>query len=35
MGIESDKEWMYVQVQLIRFALHLKLTQDFKATLFQ
>ena len=35
MGIESKKEWIYVYVQLNHFAVHLKLTQHCKSTIFQ
>ena len=34
MGKESEKEWIYVHVQLIYFAVHLKLTQLHKSTIF-
>ena len=33
MGKESKKEWTYVYVQLIHFAVHLKLTQHCKSTI--
>ena len=35
MGKESKKEWIYVYVKLIHFAVHLKLTQYCKSTIFQ
>ena len=35
MGKESEKEWMYVYVQLNYFAVHLKLTQHCKSTILQ
>ena len=35
MGKESEKEWIYVYVQLNHFAAHLKLTQHCKSTIFQ
>ena len=35
MGKESEEEWIYVYVKLNLFAIHLKLTQDFKSTIFQ
>ena len=35
MGKESEKEWIYVYVQLNHFAAHLKLTQHFKSTIPQ
>ena len=34
-GKESKKERLYVQVQLIHFAVHLKLTQHRKSTILQ
>ena len=35
MRKESEKEWMYVYVQLNHFAVHLKLTQHGKSTILQ
>ena len=35
MGRESKKEWICVHVQLIHFAVRLKLTQHCKPTLLQ
>ena len=35
MGQESKTEWVYVYVQLILFAVHLKLTQHCKSTIHQ
>ena len=35
MGIESKKEWIYVYVYLIHFAVQQKLTQHCKSTIFQ
>ena len=35
MGKESEKEWIYVYVQLIYSDVHLKLTQLSKSTLLQ
>ena len=35
MGKESEEEWLYVYVYLIHCALHLKLTQHCKSTVFQ
>ena len=32
---ESEKEWIYVYVYLNHFAVHLKLTQECKSTIFQ
>ena len=32
MGKESEKEWIYLYVQLNHFAIHLKLTQHCKPT---
>ena len=32
MGKESEKEWIYVYVELTHFVVHLKLTQDCKVT---
>ena len=34
-GKESEKEWIYVYVQLNHFAVHLKLTQHCKSTILQ
>ena len=33
MGKESKKQWIYVYVSLIHFAVHLKLTQDCNSTI--
>ena len=35
MGKESQKEWIYVHIKLIYFAIHLKLTQHCKSTILQ
>ena len=35
MGKESKKEWVYVYVKLIHFAVHLKQTQHCKSTIIQ
>ena len=35
MGIESKKEWIYIYVQLIHFAVQQKLTQHCKSTILQ
>ena len=35
MGIESKKEWIYVYVRLIHFAVHVKLTSHCKSTVLQ
>ena len=35
MGKEAKKEWIYAYVQLIHFAVYLKLTQHCKSTLLQ
>ena len=35
MGQESEKEWIYVYVELNHFAIHLKLTQYCKSTILQ
>ena len=35
MGKESEKEWIYVYVQLNHFAIHVKLTQHCKSTILQ
>ena len=35
MGEESEKEWIYVYVWLIHFAVHLKPTQCCKSTILQ
>ena len=35
MGKESKKEWIYVYVKLIHFAVPLKLTQHFKSSILQ
>ena len=35
VGKESKKEWINIYVQLIHFAVHLKLTQYCKSTIFQ
>ena len=35
MGKESKKEWIYVYVQLIHFAVQQKLTQLCKATILE
>ena len=35
MGKESEKEWIYVYVQLNHSATHLKLTQHCKSTIIQ
>ena len=35
MGKESEKEWMYVYVQLIHFAVHLKLIPHCKSNTIQ
>ena len=35
MGKESEKEWIYVYVQLNHFGVHLKLTQHCKSTIPQ
>ena len=32
---ESEKEWIYVYAELIYFALHMKLIQFCKSTIFQ
>ena len=34
-GKESEKGWIYVYAQLNHFAVHLKLTQHCKSTIFQ
>ena len=33
MGKESEKEYVYVYVKLINFAVHLKITKHCKSTL--
>ena len=35
MGKESKKQWIYLYVKLIHFAIHLKLTQHCKLTIHQ
>ena len=35
MGKESEKEWIYVYIQLIHFAVQLKLTQLCKSIILQ
>ena len=35
MGKEAEKEWIYVYVWLIHYAVHLKLTQHYKLTILQ
>ena len=35
IGKESEKGWIYVYAQLNHFAVHLKLTQHCKSTIFQ
>ena len=35
MGKESEKQWIYVYVQLIHFAVHMKLIQLCKSTIFR
>ena len=35
MGQESEKEWIYVYVELNHFAIHLRLTQYCKSTILQ
>lgn len=35
IGKESEKEWIYIHVKLIHFAIHLKLAQHCKSTLLQ
>ena len=35
IGKESEKEWIYAYVELIHFAVHLKLTQHCKSSIPQ
>ena len=35
IGKESEKRWVFIYVWLIRFAVHLKLTQCCKSTIFK
>ena len=35
MEKESEKEWIYVYAQLIRFVVHLKLTQNCKSAMLK
>ena len=35
VGVESEKEWMYVYVWLIYLAVHLELTQCCESTILQ
>ena len=35
LGKESKKEWIYVDVLLIHFAVHQKITQHYKSTILQ
>ena len=35
MGKESKKEWIYVYIKLMHFAVQQKLTQHFKSTILQ
>ena len=35
MGKGSKKEWIYLSVSLIPFAVHLKLTQHYESTVLQ